>query len=192
LLLIKVLFMHRKILSQVDLYYGDVKMPKNFEIDRTKIKEQIIYSSFISDNRKNNDKNDKRYNDFIIDDTTILYPLHVYFSDFINLKFDLKLILQDSWGNIVYPGQQTNNRNTLNPLSLDLSSDYTLIYGVDVYDKESKLIIEYDSNRRAGRSWTIPIFDNSFVMFPSTCRYHISQNMSKNLNTFLGFTFNYV
>ena len=45
--------MHKKVLSEIDLYYGKVDMPKGFEIDRTKIKNDIIESQ-IKQKRINN------------------------------------------------------------------------------------------------------------------------------------------
>ena len=37
--------MQKKILSILDLYYGDVAMPKGFEINRLKLQEDILTSS---------------------------------------------------------------------------------------------------------------------------------------------------
>jgi len=36
--------MEKKVLSEIALYYGDVSMPKGFEIDRNKIQEDILKS----------------------------------------------------------------------------------------------------------------------------------------------------
>ena len=48
--------MQKKVLTEVDLYTGEISMPKGFEIDRNKIKNDIIKSFFtkirISDNPK--------------------------------------------------------------------------------------------------------------------------------------------
>ena len=178
--------MFKKVLSEIDMYYGDVKMPKGFEINRKLIKGEIIYNSVMSNEIKNTE-----YEDYKIKDTTILYPLHTYLTDFMNLKFKKSIYYIDSWGTVVYPGQQTMIRDTLNPISLDLSADYTIVYGVDIHGKENNLVIKYDQNRRAGRSWVIPMDNNKFVMFPSTCKYYITKNLSNTLNTYLGFTFNY-
>ena len=34
----------------------------------------------------------------------------------------------------------------------------------------------HEANRRAGRSWDIPLKDNGFIMFPSTQMYYITNN----------------
>ena len=36
--------MHKKVLSEIGLYYGDVDMPKGFEIDRDKLQSDILKS----------------------------------------------------------------------------------------------------------------------------------------------------
>jgi hypothetical protein len=36
--------MQKKVLTEVDLYHGEVDMPKGFEIDRDKIRNDIIES----------------------------------------------------------------------------------------------------------------------------------------------------
>ena len=36
--------MHKKVLSQVSLYYGDVAMPKDWDIDRDKLSGDILQS----------------------------------------------------------------------------------------------------------------------------------------------------
>ena len=54
------------------------------------------------------------------------------------------------------------------------------------------VIIEYDDNRRKGATWHIPLKDNQFIIFPSTQRYFISQNKSKQMNTFLTMTSEYI
>ena len=40
--------MHKKVLTEVDLYTGEIAMPKGFEIDRNKIKNDII-KSFVTE-----------------------------------------------------------------------------------------------------------------------------------------------
>ena len=36
--------MQKKVLSEIDLYYGDVKTPEGFEIDRDQLRNDIIKS----------------------------------------------------------------------------------------------------------------------------------------------------
>ena len=42
--------MQKKVLSEIDLYYGELKTPKGFEIKRDIIKNTVL-DSFLKDNR---------------------------------------------------------------------------------------------------------------------------------------------
>ena len=42
--------MHKKVLSEIDLHYGPIDMPKGFEIDRDKLQSDIL-SSHIKDSK---------------------------------------------------------------------------------------------------------------------------------------------
>ena len=66
------------------------------------------------------------------------------------------------------------------------SPDYIMLYGVSV--KDCSVRIHYDDNRRAGRSWDIPLKHNQFIMFPSTNMYYITNNQKDSLNFILTIT----
>jgi hypothetical protein len=60
--------MQKKVLSEIGLYYGDVEMPKGFEIDRNKLQEDTLKS------RINNQK-------FLFSRTwDMLNKLHTYYN----------------------------------------------------------------------------------------------------------------
>ena len=56
---------------------------------------------------------------------------------------------------------------------------------IDVLKDSCELVMEYDDNRRAGRTWHIPLQTNKFIIFPSTQRYFISKNKGCEMNVFL-------
>ena len=184
--------MHKKVLSEIDLYYGEVKMPKGFEIDRYFIKADAIQSSLLLKKRVSDNIYDHAYNDYQILDTTYMSPLVTYIKDFFNLRFNKSLVLEKYWSNIYNTNESSRSRNTVNMLNMKESPDYVFVYGVDVSDKNAMVNIEYNDNRRKGRSWHAPIKDNHFVMFPSNLKYFISKNNSTNSNTFLTLTFTYI
>ena len=68
----------------------------------------------------------------------------------------------------------------IDPVDLKNSADYTFLYGVNV--KDCSVRIHYDQNRRAGRSWDIPLTNNHFIMFPSTQMYYITNTQKDSLN----------
>tara|TARA_R100001015_G_scaffold2394_1_gene691 strand:+ start:2329 stop:2862 length:534 start_codon:yes stop_codon:yes gene_type:complete len=176
--------MHKYNLSEIAMYYGNVKMPKGYEIKRGEIKHQLVYNKFVEKNKLNND-------DIKITDTTDIIPLLTYIKDFFNLKFDVSLRPNKFWGNIYETKEHSKNKNNIDRLSYQNSPDYTLIYGVDIYDKKASVTFEYDDNRRIGKSWTAPLRDNHFIMFPSTLNYTINKNKHEKFNTYLTITFDY-
>jgi len=69
--------MEKKVLSEIDLYYGDVEMPKGFEIDRKKLQSDIL-----SSNINNKDFPFSRNWDM----------LNTYIREHINLEYGFSLI----------------------------------------------------------------------------------------------------
>ena len=168
--------MQKKVLSEIALYYGDVAMPKGFEIDRKKLQSDILKDQILKPKdfpfSRNWDK------------------LNTYLREHINLDYAFTLINKDTWGNIYKPKEISIPLLNINPVDLRNSPDFTLLYGVTV--KNCSVRIHYDSNRRAGRSWDIPLENNQFIMFPSTCMYYLTNNQKDSLNFVQTTTYNYV
>ena len=49
-----------------------------------------------------------------------------------------------------------------------------------------------EDNRRKYRTWHIPIKNNYFYMFPSTQRYLITENKSKQMNVLLTINYEFI
>ena len=167
--------MQKKVLTEQALYYGDVTMPKDWEIDRVYLSNKILYSNL------NNEK-------FKICKTW--EKLNRYIQEHINLYYQTALVNKNTWGNIYKPLENIASLLNVDPVDLKNSPDFTLLYGVNVSDCSVK--ISYDDNRRKGRSWTIPITNNKFVMFPSTNFYNIINNQKESLNFILTVTYEYI
>ena len=182
--------MRKKILSEIDLYSGEIQTPKGFEIKRKEIKNSII-QSYIHQKRISNNSKDYSYLDYKVEYTQPLGWLKDHMRDYFNAEYNKGLIPQLDWGNVYEPKEQSFLRNTINSLNLKHSPDYTFIYGVDVGQDSCDIVIEYDDNRRANRTWHIPMKNNFFVMFPSTQKYFITPNQSKQLNIFLTSTYEF-
>tara|TARA_R110002020_G_scaffold440_1_gene2167 strand:+ start:373 stop:876 length:504 start_codon:yes stop_codon:yes gene_type:complete len=160
--------MHKKVLSEIGLYYGDVAMPKGFEIDRDKLQRDILSSN--------------------IKDVKFPYSrewdkLTTYIREHINVEYRFTLVNKETWGNTYKPQEISIPLLNIDPVDLRNSPDYTLLYGVNV--KNCSVRIHYDDNRRAGRSWDIPLTNNQFIMFPSTQLYYITNNQKDSLNFIL-------
>ena len=167
--------MHKKVLSEIDLHYGNIDMPKGFEIDRDKLQSDILSSQI-----KNLEFPFSRNWDM----------LNTYMREHIHLKHSFTLINKETWGNVYKPKELSIPLLNIDPVDLRNSPDYTFLYGVNV--KDCSVRIHYDQNRRAGRSWDIPLKNNSFVMFPSTQMYYITNNQKDSLNFILTTTYEFI
>jgi len=157
--------MQKKVLSEQALYFGDVSMPKHFEIDRDELAHHILRSTF----------NNK---EVLFSRTTD--KLSTYITEHITVKYGFRLIGKKISGDIYKPLQVSLPLLNIDPVDLRNSPDYTLLYGVKV-DK-CFVRIHYDDNRRKGRSWDIPLLNNRFIMFPSTNMYYLTNNQKDSLN----------
>mgnify|MGYP003139874836 CR=1 FL=1 len=157
--------MQKKVLSEIALYYGDVAMPKGWDIDREKLQKDILQSRIQNKN-------------FPFSRTFDM--LNTYMRDHINLDYEFNLINKDTFGNIYKPGEISQPFINVDPVDLRNSPDYTLLYGVNV--KDCMVRIHYEDNRRKGRSWDIELTNNKFIMFPSTNMYYLTNNQKDSLN----------
>ena len=167
--------MQKIILSEQSLYYGDVAMPKDWDIDRDKLQNNIL-QSIITDSPFPFSKN--------------WDMLNTYMRDYVNLEYGFTLVNKDTWGNMYKPQETTIPLLNIDPVDLRNSPDYTFLYGVNV--KNCVVRIHYEDNRRKGRSWDIELKNNMFIMFPSTNMYYITNNQNDQLNFILTTTYEYI
>ena len=163
--------MQKKVLSEIALYYGDVAMPKGFEIDRDKLQSDTLKSQINNKEFPYSREWDK---------------LNTYLREHINAEYGFQLVNKETWGNVYKPKEISIPLLNIDPVDLRNSPDYTLLYGVNV--KDCSVRIHYDDNRRAGRSWDIPLKNNQFIMFPSTNMYYLTNNQKDSLNFILTIT----
>ena len=167
--------MQKQVLSEQALYYGDVAMPKNWDFDRDKLSGDILQS--IIQNK-----------DFPFSRTFDM--LNTYLREHIYLKYEFTLIQKKTWGNMYKPQETTIPLLNVDPVDLRNSPDFTLLYGVKVRDCNVR--VHYEDNRRKGRSWDIPLINNEFIMFPSTCMYYLTNNQKDSLNFVQTITYEYI
>jgi hypothetical protein len=166
--------MQKKVLTEQAIYYGNVSMPKNWEIDKIELAHYILQSDLDSEKFQFSKTFDK---------------LNTYIKDFINLKHSIRLVDKDTWGNIYKPQEITIPLLNIDPVDLRNSPDFTLLYGVKV--KDCNVRIHYEDNRRKGRSWDMPLTDNKFIMFPSSNMYYLTNNQKSSLNFVQTITYEY-
>ena len=157
--------MEKKVLSEQSLIFGNVAMPKGWDIDREKLLKDILQSSFTN-------------KEFPFSKTWDM--LNTYIRDHVNVEYNINLINKNSWGNIYKPNQISKPLLDVDPVDLRNSPDFTMLYGVNV--KNCWIRIHYDDNRRKGRSWDIELTNNKFIIFPSTNMYYITNEQEDGLN----------
>ena len=167
--------MQRQVLTEQSLFYGDIDMPKGFEIDQEKLTNDILQSTFNS-------------KEFPFSKTWDM--LNTYMRDFIGLEHGINLVNKSTWGNIYKPNETTIPLLNIDPVDLRNSPDFTMLYGVKV--KDCFVRIHYEDNRRKGRSWDIELKNNMFIMFPSTNMYYITNNQKDSLNFVQTITYEYI
>jgi hypothetical protein len=167
--------MQRQVLTDQSLFYGDIDMPKGFEIDQEKLTNDILQSTFNS-------------KEFPFSRTWDM--LNTYMRDFIGLEHNINLVNKSTWGNIYKPNETTIPLLNIDPVDLRNSPDFTMLYGVKV--KDCFVRIHYEDNRRKGRSWDIELKNNMFIMFPSTNMYYITNNQKDSLNFVQTITYEYI
>tara|TARA_E500000318_G_C3539764_1_gene204134 strand:+ start:236 stop:739 length:504 start_codon:yes stop_codon:yes gene_type:complete len=166
--------MQQKVLSKQALYYGDVSMPKNWDIDKEKLLEHILQSQLFN-------------KEFPFSKTWDM--LNTYIQEHIYLNYEIQLINKKTWGNSYKAKETTVPFLQADPLDLRNSPDYTLLYGVEV--KDCNVTILYDDNRRKNKSWNIELKNNMFIMFPSTCMYYLINNQKDSVNFVQTITYEY-
>ena len=167
--------MQKKVLSEIALYHGDVAMPKDWDIDRDKLQQDILTSIVTDSGLPFSKEWDK---------------LNTYLREHINLNYNFTLVNKQVWGNMYKPQETTIPLLNIDPVDLRNSPDYTLLYGVNV--KNCIVRIHYEDNRRKGRSWDISLINNKFIMFPSTCMYYLTNNQKDSLNFVQTMTYEYI
>ena len=167
--------MDKIILTEQILYFGDVTMPKGWDIDRDKLAGDILQSQI----QKKEFPFSRNWD-----------MLNTYMRDHINLEYGFNLINKKTWGNIYKPTETSIPLLHIDPVDLRNSPDFTLLYGVKV-DK-CWVRIHYEDNRRKGRSWDIELKNNKFIMFPSTNMYYITNNQKDSLNFIQTVTYEYI
>jgi len=167
--------MQKKVLSEQSLFYGNIDMPKGFEINQEKLTNDILQSTFNS-------------KEFPFSRTWDM--LNTYMRDFIGLDYGINLINKKTWGNIYKPHQVSLPLLNIDPVDLRNSPDFTMLYGVKV--KDCNVRIHFEDNRRKGRSWDIELKNNMFIMFPSTNMYYLTNNQKDSLNFVQTITYEYI
>ena len=168
---------NKKILSEVAFYYGELKMPTGFEIDKSILVKNISLSNLYSDV----DYAFSREQD----------KISTYIKEYMFVKHGYSFIDLNITGNYFEKNEKTKPLLQVNPVDLKNSADFVCLYGIEIDDDSCEVCIYYDDNRRKGRSWTINLKTNNFIIFPSTQLYYINNINNTHLNYIKTITYQY-
>lgn len=157
--------MRKKILTEQALYYGEVSMPKGFEIDSLNFSKSAFEALYTKKNSSYSKELDK---------------LNTYIIEFIQLNYKFWLQNKSMSTNLYLPNEKDGPLTNVDFNDLKNASDFTLLYGINTVDCLIK--IYYDDNRFKNKCHEIQLKQNMFVMFPSVCMYSIINNQKNNLN----------
>ena len=104
--------MQKKVLSEIGLYYGDVAMPKGFEIDRNQLQKNILKSRINNKEFPYSREWDK---------------LNTYLREHINVEYGFNLINKKTWGNVYKPQELSAPLLNIDPVDLKKCSRLHLI-----------------------------------------------------------------
>lgn len=168
----------KKTLSEIALYYGEVKMPEGFEIE----KDELVKNIFLS----------KYYENMEYPFSKTWDKLKTYVTDFIRVKYIIDLIVKKTFGDFYEKNEVSKPKLEINQNDLRNSPDFVLLYGVEIDSKTCEIIIYYDDNRRKGKSFNFTLENNKFIMFPASQFYYIKNNKNSYLNFIQTITFEYI
>jgi len=170
--------MHKKVLSEINLYSGKIKMPNGFEINREALGKEILFNEV--------------YKKPLVAPIREIDKIYTYQREYMYLRYKFTLINVNSWGCVIPPRQHFDNYLHLDETNLKNEPDFMGIYGVHVNDDSLQIVLEYDSNRRKCNKEKIILKNNEFIIFPSTLRCSILENTSAESNIILNTTYEYV
>lgn len=163
--------MEKKVLSEIDIYSGEIKIPLDYKINRKEIFSSILYNCFIKLNKFNFD------NTFKVDGSQPLGWYNDYIVDHVFLNYNFRIETVNQYGILLYPGDSLSLRNENNFNSV---VDYTALYGIEVPKNSSKFILNF-KKRNMSKTHVEEIYDNKFIIFPSTEDYYLTKNNSSSL-----------
>lgn len=147
--------MYKKELTSTYLYYGDLSMPKGFEINP----KPLIMGTFEQEYLK------KRF-PYSIE----LDKVDTYIRDYSIAKHNLSLEGKETWGNFYLPQECSKLKNH--------KYNFTVLYGTQIQENSCSITIFYEQDKE----WTIPLITNKFVMFSSDKTYRVNSNKSNKIN----------
>ena len=100
----------KKILSEISIYFGQIKMPKGFEIEEDELVKNITLSSY--------------YENLNYPFSITWDKLKTYVTDFMRIEHNLNLVPKKSFGNFYEKNEISCPKLEVNPVDLKNSADF--------------------------------------------------------------------
>jgi len=159
---------NKKVLSETALYFGNLKMPKGYEIETDLLVKNITLSHYYEDVEYSFSKTWDKINTFI--------------TDFMRVEYKTDLQSKNYYGSFYERNQISEPQFHLDFSSLKDSPDFVCLYGVEIDSDSCNIIINYDDNRRKNLRHEIKLKTNEFIIFPSSMSYYIKNEHNSYLN----------
>jgi len=160
---------NKKVLSETALYFGNLKMPKGYEIEKDLLVKNITLSQYYEDVEYPFSRTWDKINTFI--------------TDFMRVEYKIDLQSKNYYGSFYERNEISEPQLHLNFSNLKDSPDFVCLYGVEIDSNSCNIIINYDDNRIKNLKHEIKLRTNEFIILPSSVSYYI-----KNLNnTYLNY-----
>ena len=157
--------MHKKELTSVHLYYGDLNMPKGFEINSDVLISKLFQENLL-DNKFRSSKEFDKVNSYII--------------EYMYVQHEIPLRFVDTWGNYYKSKTVTQPLRQFSPSFPGETGNLVCLYGIDVSNCFIRL--QYTDNKDVKCSKIVELKKNNFVIFPASFVYQISSFQEKNFN----------
>jgi hypothetical protein len=158
----------KTIISEKSIYYGELKMPKGFQIEQDELVKNITLSNYYEN---------------------VSYPFSITFDkiktficDFMRVEHKYDLFTTKAFGNFYERNETSNPKLEIDVKNLNESADFVLLYGVEIDPKTCEIFIYYDDNKRKGKVFKFNLEKNNFIMFPSSQLYYVKNNKNSYLN----------
>lgn len=180
--------MQKKVLSEIDIYFGTVDMPKYFEINRDQLKASLL-TSVLTDKQYSNSFVIKNPNDYEMLNGKAFTMFNRYIIENFFLRHKKSIKNNFNFGSIFEKEQSSITKNLVDKYKMGDSPDYTCIYGIDIQKNSQQLIIEYSNKRLVEQFLTVELRNNEYVIFPSTLNYFFTKNNSDKTNSYMVTTY---
>ena len=180
--------MEKKVLTEIAIYYGEVKRPKGHEVNNHEIKADILEAQ-LQNKLVSDSPFSYRFFDYKLNYSPNMGYVNEHICEYMNVKHSITLQPELSFGNILQYREQSFSRRCLEMNDLKNEPTHTMVYGVDIQPESAQVVIEYDDNKAKDKTWFYELKTNEYIVFPTSCRYFLAGNTSKEPNFFLTTTF---